>query len=107
MAERRDGEHTKDFLARELMNAGLSEMSMAAAQGYYHDFLSPLDMPCQQLEIDLLAHARRGNREAEALRRRHLRGEFDADKLESEAWAASPEGRDAFRSLVTGAKMRR
>lgn len=86
-------EHTKDRLARELVTAGLPEMAAKAATGYYDDFLSPLATPCLQLAADL---ARVATPQAMALRARHMNGEFDATKEESDAWAASPEGRDTL-----------
>ena len=89
--------HTKDILAAELTTAGLLEMAAKAATGYYHDFLSPLAMPCQQLAADL---AKVGTPAAMALRARHINGEFDATKEESDEWAASPDGKDAFARLV-------
>lgn len=89
--------HTKDFLAQELRKAGLTDMADRAATGYYHDYLSPLDMPSIQLANDLDAV---GSSQAKALRNRHLDGEFDASIEESEAWAASPEGKAAMESLV-------
>jgi hypothetical protein len=89
--------HTKDFLAAELEKAGLTEMSTKAADGYYHDFLSPLDLPSIQLADDLAAA---GTPEALALRERHLNGEFDASIEESEEWFNSPEGREAFGRLL-------
>jgi hypothetical protein len=88
--------HTKDFLAGELTKAGLTEMAAKAATGWYHDYLSPLEMPCQQLLADLTAA---GTPEAMALRDRHLNGEFDASLAESDEWAASPEGQAAYRML--------
>jgi len=96
MSERK---HTKDILAEELARAGLFDMSARAAQGYYHDFLSPLDFPCQQLAADLAAA---GTPAALALRGRHLNGEFDATTEESDEWANSPEGREAFAALIGG-----
>lgn len=89
--------HTKDFLAQELEKAGLSEMAAKARDGYYHDFLSPLAMPCQQLAADLLEV---GTVAALSLRMRHINGEFDASTEESEEWAKSLEGRRAMRDLV-------
>jgi len=89
--------HTKDFLAQELRKAGLDEMAAKAASGYYHDFLSPLALPEMQLEMDLRAV---GTPAAMALRKRHLNGEFDASREESDVWAQSPEGQDAFSKLV-------
>lgn len=89
--------HTKDKLAAELEKAGLRDMALKARDGYYHDFLSPLATPCVQLAADLLQV---GTPEALALRDRHLDGEFDATKEESDEWAASPEGKAAFDALI-------
>lgn len=89
--------HTKDILASELTKAGLPEMASKAATGYYHDFLSPLAMPCMQLATDL---ARAKTPAAWALRARHLNGEFDATKEESDEWAKSPDGKQTFQPLV-------
>jgi len=91
--------HTKDFLAQELRKAGLDEMAKKAETGYYHDFLSPLDTPCIQLAADLAVI---NTPAAQALRRRHLNGEFDASKEESDEWAKSADGREAFNRLVSG-----
>jgi hypothetical protein len=88
--------HSKDFLANELYAAGLLAMAVKAANGYYHDFLSPLDFPAVVLEEDL---RKAGTPAAEALRMRHLNGEFDATKEESDEWAKSPEGQNAMRRL--------
>jgi hypothetical protein len=93
--------HTKDILANELRKAGLPDMAGKAATGYYHDFLSPLAMPCIQLAEDL---AKAGTPEALALRARHLNGEFDATKEESDDWAAGPEGQETFSRLVRSSK---
>lgn len=92
--------HTKDFLAQELEKAGLHEMSMKAATGYYHDFLSPLLTPDMQLEFDLLEAHTNGNKGAHELRMRHHNGEFDASIDESEEWAGSPEGQSAISGLA-------
>lgn len=89
--------HTKDILATALREAGLNEMADKAATGYYHDFLSPLDLPEMQLDADLVAV---GTPEAMALRKRHHNGDFDASTEESEEWADSPDGQDAIRRLI-------
>lgn len=89
--------HTKDILAAELTKADLPEMAAKAATGYYHDFLSPLDMPCLQLANDL---ALAGTPAALAIRARHLDGEFDATLEESDDWAASAEAAEAFGKLM-------
>ena len=89
--------HTKDILAGELRKAGLNQMADKAATGYYHDFLSPLDTPCLQLAADL---ASAGTPAALALRKRHLNGDFDASKEESDDWANSPDGKETFSKLL-------
>ena len=89
--------HTTEKLAAELEGANLLEMAKKAREGYYHDFLSPLAAPCMQLEADLRAI---GTTAAEAIRQKHLNGEFDATTEESDAWAESPEGKATFGQLV-------
>lgn len=89
--------HTKDKLAKELRAAGLNEMADNAATGYYHDFLSPLPTPCLTLEADLRAA---DTPAAEALRQRHLNGEFDASFEESTNWVESFEGRRTLQRLT-------
>lgn len=91
--------HTKDILAAELRKAGLEKMAEKAESGWYHDFLSPLDWPCVELELDL---ATAGTPQALALRARHFNGEFDASFEESEDWMNSPEGQNAMRRLREG-----
>ena len=88
---------TNEVLALELEKIGLVEMAKKAREGYYHDFLSPLDFPEMQLAEDL---AKVGTPEALALRKRHINGEFDANLEESEAWANSPDGQDTLRRLT-------
>lgn len=88
--------HSKDKLAAELHKANLPDMAIKAAGGYYHDFLSPLATPCIQLAMDLAAA---GTPEALALRARHLNGEFDATKEESDAWVSSADGKAALGQL--------
>ena len=80
--------HTKDKLAHALTEAGLHDMASMANVGYYHEFLSPLDLPGMQLDADLQVV---GTPEARALQERHYDGEFDASIEEGEQWAASME----------------
>ena len=97
--------HSKDKLAEALRNVGLNQMADRAAEGYYHDFMSPLPLPEMQLVRDL-TDAMYDGRSADAgqplaaLRKRVIDGEFDATAKESEEWAASPEGREAFNALI-------
>lgn len=93
--------HTKDKLARALTDVGLPEMAGLAAQGYYHDYLSPLDLPELTLigDLEVAASKVRNSTAIMNLRKRVMNGDFDASKEESDEWAASEEGRDAFRRL--------
>ena len=98
--------HTKDKLAKALLDAGLERMAIAAEAGFYHDFLSPLAYPTTALLNDL----RSANSPASyALAQRVRDGEFDASQEEADEWAANPEVVrviDALRdgSLFTGRK---
>ena len=77
--------------------------SAKARTGYYHDFLSPLDLPEIALINDLGVAAQTHPDNAAAimgLRERVMNGDFDASDEESEAWAASPEGQETFRMLI-------
>jgi hypothetical protein len=97
-------QHTKDILADALREAGLEAMAIKAADGFYHDFLSPLAFPEIQLVEDLAsAAATHKNRERILmLRERVMDGDFDASIEESEAWAESTEGQDTFGKLIRG-----
>ncbi len=94
--------HSKDRLAKELHDIGLDDMARKAAAGWYHDFLSPLATPDLQLSLDLVDATMAGNKHANELRMRHHAGEFDATKEESDEWARSPEGQEAFKRLIDG-----
>lgn len=102
--------HTKDKLAAALREAGLNDMADKAAEGYYHDFLSPLDFPEMQLEADLRAARDSAAimlgqgiaQPIEELRQRHLNGDFDASTEESDEWMASEDGQQTFDSLIKG-----
>lgn len=68
----------------------LQQMAARAEAGYYSDFGSPLATPCIQLAHDLRAVG------ADAVLARHMNGDFDATREESDAWAESPEGQEAM-----------
>jgi hypothetical protein len=91
--------HTKDRLAQELRAIDLEGMAALASMGKYDDFLSDDAMAITTLVNEL---AKVGTVGAIALRKRVIEGEFDATKEESDAWAASPEGQEAFRMLIRG-----
>ena len=97
--------HSKDRLAAALTEVGLHEMAAKAAEGYYHDYLSPLDLPEMTLVDDLMIAAKntRDDR-AQAIfdvRNRVVIGEFDATSEESDEWANSPEGQEIMSWLKT------
>jgi hypothetical protein len=101
-------EHTAAKLARALsaIPAIPREMVQRAVDGYYHDFLSPLDFPEIQLVQDLRTVAanrslpRSVRQEIGRMAQRVIDGEFDASPEESAAWAESPEGKETFRQLA-------
>lgn len=95
--------HTKDMLADALQQVGLDEMSAKARTGFYHDFLSPLDLPEMALITALGAAVTAHPAKADAimaLRNRVIDGDFDASAEESEEWAKSEEGQETFGRLV-------
>lgn len=104
-------EHTTVTLAKALREIpGVPpDIIRRVIDGYYHDFLSPLDMPEVQLVADLRALAQHPAtpRDSRALLRqmaqRVIDGEFDASREESEAWAQSPEGKETFQRLADDA----
>lgn len=98
---------TSEMLAIVLESVGLHDMAKLARLDHYHDYLSDDAMCSLTLEADLRA-ARDAQSDPimramiEAIRQRHLNGDFDASMEESDEWAASPEGQAAFRSLIKG-----
>lgn len=85
--------HTKDILAAKLAEAGFVELAVKAAQGYYHDFISPLEQPAVQLSDDLLAI---GTLLALEIHRQHLNGAFNASSQEAEDWLHSQQGKQVW-----------
>lgn len=97
--------HTKDILAEALRWAGLPDMAKRAEAGYYHDYISPLPFPEMQLISDLneamkAAKDGRQKRNISIVMERHMRGAFDATTKESEDWAKSKDGKEAFSELI-------
>ena len=96
---------TSELLAVELDKVGLRGMAQMAREDKFHDFLSPFDLPEMEL-VDMLRVA--GAECPDAMRRmaiinlrdRVIKGDFDADLKESEEWAQSPEGQEAYRDLL-------
>jgi hypothetical protein len=103
-------EHTTVKLARALkaIPGVPSEMIKRATDGYYHDFLSPLDLPEVQLVADLReladrpATPRNSRPLLRALAKAVIDGQYDASKEESDEWARSPEGQETMAAAMAG-----
>lgn len=99
---------TSQKLADVLRAAGFETLALRAEQDEFHDFLSPHDLPTMTLDHELIgiiqnpAYETPQRRAAHYIRERLHEGEFDASKEESDDWADSPEGKDAFRRLAKG-----
>jgi hypothetical protein len=96
---------TSEKLAQALDACGLAELAIRARRDEFHDFLSPHALPELLLEQALrLArnncpdHKRRVL--IEQVRQAVINGHFDASKAESDAWAESEEGQEAYRDLL-------
>jgi hypothetical protein len=108
-------EHTTVKLARALkaIPGVPPEMIARARDGYYHDFLSPLDLPEVQLVADLReladrpATPRTSRNLLRALAKAVIDGQHDASKEESDEWAASPEGQETMAAAMAGQAPRR
>ena len=99
---------TSQKLADTLRAAGFEILAQRAEADEFHDFLTPHALPDLLLDQELVAIIKDESRKplerqaATYIRMRHHNGEFDASKEESDDWAASPEGQDAFNRLVKG-----
>lgn len=101
-------EHTTVKLAKALgeIPGVPREMIRKAFEGYYHDYLSPLDLPEIQLVLDLTELARLPATPAASrpllrqMAERVKSGDFDATREESEEWVRSPEGQETMRQLA-------
>ena len=97
---------TSQKLADALYQAGLIELAERAKTDEFHDFLSSHALPDLVLDGELAIIAKdpkRDNRQrlaAHYIRLRHHKGEFDASLQESDAWADSPDGKEAFGQLL-------
>ena len=97
---------TSQKLADTLRDAGFEELAKRAEADEFHDFLSDDAMSSITLSNELARIAndpkrtKRENTAAQMIRLRHHDGEFDASIDESDDWAASPEGQEAFNLLI-------
>lgn len=96
---------TSELLAKELDALHLDDLAKFARDDHFHDFLSPLAMPEIEL-VALLYSAAKGCPDGRRtglimqLRQRVINGDFDADKAESDEWAASEDGQATFNMLI-------
>ena len=88
---------TRWKLAAALIAAGLYDMADKAVSGYWDDFLSPLDFPISALVAEL---EKIGTPDALLVAEQAKEGDFDATIEEGDAWAASPDGAQAFKKLL-------
>jgi hypothetical protein len=92
-----------EILVADLRAAGLTDLARRAETGEFHDFQSDHAFPMMTLMKELEAAARPTNhRQVKQLQQNVRDGKYDATKEESDAWAASPEGQDAFSKLARG-----
>jgi hypothetical protein len=100
---------TSENLAKVLEGVGLHGMALKARADQYHDFLSDDPLCALTLETELRqardqAHDPILAKLIEAIRQQHLNGEFDASREESDEWAKSADGIEAFEALLKGGK---
>lgn len=99
---------TSQKLADALAAAGLTALAIRAEADEFHDFLSKHALPELMLDAELVAILtdmtvpERLRVAAYNIRMRHHDGEFDASLEESDQWAESDEGQEAFRKLAKG-----
>lgn len=86
-------------LAAALREAGLPDMAARAEQGEWNDFFGKHGLP----QLALIAELKEVDTSAARIViDRVCNGDFDAGKEESDEWAASPEGQEAFGKLTEG-----
>lgn len=95
-------EPTSQKLADALREAGFDDLADRALNDEFHDYKTPHEMPQHLLveELRKFQHDDELSIPAAKMAKRVIDGEFDASREESDAWAASPEGQEALRSLV-------
>lgn len=101
-------EHTTAKLARalEAIPGVPEDMIGRARDGFYHDYLSPLDTPEIQLVTDLRelaslpAMPRNSRPLLRALAKAVIDGDYDASREEADEWARSAEGRETMAAFT-------
>lgn len=109
---RRGGELTTEFLGRVLDEVSLEDMARRAREGHFDDYFAPAEV-ADGLELLRLvgelgeaakapATKRNDRSRIRAIAEAVKCGEFDGTKEESDRWAASKDGQDAYRQLIEG-----
>lgn len=96
MTDRKLGEAQHKLLQALRAAKAPQEMIDAALEGRYDDFKSDHATPMVLLVQELR------ERGLEDIAQRAISGEFDGTKADSDAWAASAEGKETFAELVEG-----
>lgn len=99
---------TSQHLADTLRTAGFEDLAKRAEADEFHDFLSDHTFP--EMELDKELHKLTQDESlpvdsraaAQSIRARHHQGEFDSSVEESDEWAESDAGKEAFRRLAGG-----
>lgn len=109
---RRSNEITAEYLGRVLDQVPVGDMADRARKGHFDDYFAPAEvadgMEILRLHSELHEWAskpvtpRNERPRIRAIAEAVKEGEFDGTKAESDRWAASKDGQDAFRSLLEG-----
>lgn len=89
-------------LEKEVQNDKMIAILNRAKQDYYHDFFGGAELP----EFELLADLKEA-KASEQICQNVINGKYDASKEDSDEWAKSAEGREAFNDLLQGIQKNR
>lgn len=108
MTETQKNEWPSDvLLAKDLRDLGLEELAVRAEASEWNDYFGPHAMPQHMLIGELMAAAARTTdfdlrAKINAMVKATMTGTYDGTKVESDAWAESPEGQAIFAELMGG-----
>ena len=91
-----------EILAADLREAGLEHLAVRAEASEWNDYFGESAMPQHALIAVLKAEIKIANVARKRLIENIVDGKYDGTKEESDEWAASPEGRQAFSELTNG-----